>query len=125
MKNIWYPSENDVIKANRLMIAKFKATKSENHKVLSIQNIRTAIQNAKDYPGEIEDKAVVLLDDLQYHPFASANRRTAYYIMNQFLWKNKGYGVLKEKAEGQRFMKRIRAREMTHEDIKREISNGI
>lgn len=122
MKSIWYPSVSDVIKANKLIISKFKATKSEKHQVLSEQNIRTAIQDAKNYPGDIEDKAVVLLDGLQYHPFASGNRRTAYYIMNQFLWKNKGYGILKDENKGRDFMKQVRDRELSHDDIKREIS---
>ena len=124
MKSIWYPNVSDVIKANKLMIIKFRATRSEKHQVLSEQKIRTAIQDAKDYPGDIQDKAVVLLDGLQYHPFASANRRTAYYIMNQFLWKNKGYGILKDEKSGRDFMKQVRAGELSHNDIKREISDG-
>jgi len=123
MKNtIWYPTVKNIINYNKLMIKMFKATKTEKHEILSRQQIENAIKETKRFPGSIEDKAAMLVRELQYHPFGSANRRTAYYAMNKFLWKNKSYMVLKKKKSGKEFMKKIRKGELTHQQIKDEIS---
>jgi len=121
-RKIWYPTVKQVISYNKLMVTKFKATKAESHKVLRVEQIKRAIEETKDFPGDIEDKAAILVRKLEYHPFASANRRTAYYTMNKFLWKNKLYTIAKNKVKGKVFMEKIRRGELTHRQIKNEIS---
>lgn len=120
---IWYPTVNDIIEYNKLILSnkKFLATKAEKHEVLNKQTIIKAIASAKDFPGDIEDKAAVLVQQLQYHPFVSANRRTAFYAMNVFLGKNKGYMVIKRKSKGEKFMTDIRNGVLTHQQIKDDI----
>lgn len=126
MKNInkiWYPSVTNIVSYNKYIVNKWPATKAEKHEILNKQKIQDAILQAKQFPGSIEDKAAVLVRVLQYHPFGSANRRTAYFTMNKFLWKNKGYMIVKEEKKGKEFMTKIRKDELTHEQIKQEISN--
>ena len=120
-KRVWYPTINEVIKINKLMVDKFRATKAEKHEVLSRQQIVNSIKQTKEFPGSIEDKASILVRTMSYHPFGSANRRTAYYLMNKFLWKNKNYGILKKKKKGKEFMKKIRRGEYSHHDVVNEI----
>ena len=120
-QKIKYPTIREIINANKLMVSKFRATKAENHKVLNRRVIEDAIKQTKEFPGSIEDKAAILVRTLQYHPFSSANRRTAYHIMNKFLWKNKNYSVLKKKSEGKEFMKKVRKGELSHQEIVNEI----
>jgi len=120
--SIWYPNVKEIEKVNKLMIDKFRATKAEKFEVRSRLQIINAINETKDFPGSIEDKAAVLVRKLQYHPFASANRRTAYFVMNKFLWKNRGYSLVKNKLKGKEFMSKIRRGELTHDQIKKEVS---
>ena len=121
-QKIYYPTVKQIINYNKLMINKFKSTKSERHKVLNKDIIKRAVEEAKDFPGDLEDKAAILVRKLEYHPFESANRRTAYYTMNVFLWKNKQYMILKNKIKGKEFMKKLRKGELSHQQIKNEIS---
>ena len=126
MKNtgnkIWYPTTKRIESINKLMIKKFRATKAERFQVRSSSQIKQALKETKEFPGVIEDKAAILVRKLQYHPFASANRRTAYFAMNEFLWKNKKYALAKNKLKGKEFMGKIRRGELSHEQIKKEIS---
>jgi prophage maintenance system killer protein len=119
---IWYPTIKEIENVNKLMVSKFRATKAERFQVRSRQQISNAILETKDFPGSIEDKAAVLVRKLQYHPFASANRRTAYFVMNKFLWKNRGYSIAKNKLKGKEFMSKIRRGELSHDQIKKEVS---
>lgn len=121
MERIWYPSVKQVISYNKIIIKRFKNTKAEQHKVLNRKQIENAIKETKRFPGSIEDKAAMLVRELQYHPFASGNRRTAYFTMNIFLWKNKKYGILKKKKSGRQFMEKVRKGELSHQEIVEEI----
>ena len=121
---IWYPRKSQVIKANKLMVKMFPASKREKHEVLGSYKIDEALKETKQFPGSNLDKSAVLLRKLSNnHPFASANRRTAYYVTNQFLWKNEGYGMAKSKKKGtgKELMRKIRRGDLTHEEIKKEI----
>jgi prophage maintenance system killer protein len=118
---IWYPNRKHIIKANDLMIKMFPASKSEKHKVLGSYKIDEAIKETKEFPGSRIDKSAVLLRTLaNKHPFASANRRTAYYVTNEFLWKNEGYGIAKKEKSGKKFMYKVR-QGMSHNRIKKEL----
>jgi len=119
---IWYPSVNQIVKYNKFMIDRFRATKAEKHEVLRRKIIEDSIKQTKQFPGNIKDKAAILVRTMQYHPFGSANRRTAYFVMNKFLYKNAGYMIAKKKQRGREFMRKIRKGEMTHSDIVQEIS---
>ena len=119
---IWYPNVSQVISYNKIIIKKFRATKAEKYQLLSREQIINSLKETKEFPGTIEDKAAILVRKLSYHPFASANRRTAYFVMNKFLWKNRNYAIVKQKKGGKEFMRKIRKGELSHEQIREEIS---
>ena len=119
---IWYPNVSQVISYNKIVIKKFRATKAEKYQLLSREQIINSLKETKEFPGTIEDKAAILVRKLSYHPFASANRRTAYFVMNKFLWKNRKYAIAKQKNSGKEFMRKIRKGELSHEQIREEIS---
>ena len=119
---IWYPTVSQVISYNKIVIKKFRATKAEKYQLLSREQIINSLKETKEFPGTIEDKAAILVRKLSYHPFASANRRTAYFVMNKFLWKNRNYAIAKQKNGGKEFMRKIRKGELSHEQIREEIS---
>ena len=117
-KRLWYPKTTDIIAMNKLMVNKFRATKAEQHKVISRRHIDQVLKSVKRLKGSPQEKAVELVTKLQYHPFASANRRTAYYAMNEFLWRNEGYCLAKKKRAGKDFMRKIRRGELTNSQIR-------
>lgn len=120
-KRLWYPTVQDVINTNKIMVRDFRATKAEKAEVLNRKQIEQALLATKRQKGSVQDKAATLVRRLEHHPFGSANRRTAYATMNQFLWKNEGYALYKKKASGKKFMKDLREGKLTHEQIKRII----
>jgi prophage maintenance system killer protein len=115
---MWYPSEKDAKNANKLAVEKFRATKAERFEVLSHQKIKEAIDLCKRRKGNIEEKSACLLKSFaDKHPFASANRRTGYIMMNEFLWKNAGYAIAKKKQYTSQLFKEIRRRDVSEKEI--------
>lgn len=119
MRNrIWYPSIEDAKKANKFAVDRYRATKGEKFEVSSHPKIRQAIRKCRRKKGNIEQKAAYLLigfSDL--HPFASANRRTGYILMNQFLIKNAGYVIAKRKKYTTQLFKEMRRRNVKEKEI--------
>ena len=60
----------------------------------------------------------------QSHVFGSGNKRTAFTVANNFLWKNRGFAVLKKKnPKNLEMMKKIRTRSVTERDIAKWLRN--
>jgi len=119
---LWYPSVDDAKQANKVAVTTFKATKSEQFKVLSERKINEAIDRCKKRRGSVETKSACILknfSDKNLHSFASGNRRTAYILMNQFLWKNKGYAIAKKKEYTSELFKELRRRDIPEKEILR------
>jgi len=118
MKKLWYPSVDDVKEANKIAIDNFRATKAERHEVYSHNKIKKTIVSCKRKKGNNEQKAVCLLKKVSSnHPFASANRRTGYLVMNEFLWKNSGYLIAKKKTFTSQLFKELRRRDVPEDEI--------
>lgn len=115
---MWYPSIEDAKKANKVSIEKFRATKAEKFEVLSHKEIENSINACKKRKGNIEQKSACLLKSFSdNHPFSAGNRRTAYILMNEFLWKNAGYNIAKKKKFTAHLFKEMRRREVSEEEI--------
>ena len=110
MIKIKYPKVEDIIKANKKVLEVHKATKADSHKLLSSRySIQKVINKAKRIKGDIYAKARILLVGINRgHFFASGNKRTAYFVVNNFLYQNKEYS-LSEKKEKRRFMLKVRS----------------
>lgn len=115
---MWYPTIEDAKKANKSVIDRFRATKAERFQVLSESKLNRAILGCKKKRGSAERKAIYLLKNISNeHPFASANRRTSYILMNEFLWKNKGYMIAKKKEYTSQLFKELRRRDVKEKEI--------
>lgn len=117
-KELWFPSVEDAKRTNKFAIEKFRSTKAERFEVLSHAKIQDAIDTCKNKKGDVEIKSACLLKSFSdNHPFASANRRTAYIMMNEFLWKNGSYSVAKKKENTSHLFKELRRRNVSEKEI--------
>ena len=125
MIKITYPSVDDIIEFNALMLSIIRVKKADQHKVLSEGKIADCIEEAEDCEGDLYDKAAVLMFMLvKNHPFASGNRRTAFVTAKEFILKNKGKFKIPDDPLYARVMIGIRERYYSTEEIKEWIKNG-
>ena len=123
--NIIYPTVEKVIEYNLLVLKLIKVRKADQPKVLNVHSIATTIEEAKKLEGDIYDKAVCLLKGIiQWHPFASGNRRTAFVVAKEFLLVNKLPFNVKDDPSHARVMQGIRENYYTNEEIKEWIKHG-
>lgn len=84
-----YPSVEEIIEANKTVLAEIKVKKKDKHEVLSFEKIGSVIIGCKKNDGDIYDQAACLIRGLtKAHAFGSGNRRTAYLVGEMFLVKN-------------------------------------
>lgn len=84
-----YPSKEDIIKCNKVMLERIKVNKADTPKLLSLEKLDDALEYCENATGDLYDKAVYLLKKIiRNHPFASGNRRTAFAITGMFLKDN-------------------------------------
>jgi len=118
MRRYRYPSVDNAKEANKEAVENFRATKAERFEVLSESRIKRAINQCKKRSGTSEEKAACLLKSFsRQHPFGSANRRTGYLLMNQFLFKNEGYSFAKKKKTTSPLFKELRRRNVKEKEI--------
>lgn len=115
-----YPSVNDVIDTNKMLVRKFRITKAEKHQLLKPRTqIKFIIDRAKRSKGNIKTKGAILLHDLnRSHIFGSANKRTAWLVASEFIKVNTGKTIIKKK-EDYKFMMGVREGRYTIKDIVR------
>ena len=119
-KRAWYPSVNDVKNYNKTVIDLYRETKAEKHEVLSTKKIEEALKKTKRKKGCVEDKAGMLMKELNKgHAFGSANRRTAYFTANEMIWHNKNYALAIKRDKQNIFAKKVRYGEVNDEEIAR------
>ena len=91
MKNadIVYPTVQELIEFNVIVLDSIKIKKADQNKVLSYQKIKNIIEGVKISDGDIYDKATYLMrQTVSQHAFASGNRRTAFIVSKFFLQSN-------------------------------------
>lgn len=89
MDEIRYLSSDELIDFNKTVLKEIKVRKADAPKILSRQKIQDVLDAVRGTSGDVFDKAVVLMTGLvRAHPFASANRRTAYIATKLFLELN-------------------------------------
>lgn len=99
MSQIKYPTVEEVIATNKKVLEVHRAKKADKHELLGTKHqIQEIIDRVKNKKGDIYIKSAVLLKELTIsHLFASGNRRTAYLVTNDFIYKNIKRDI--EKAE--------------------------
>ena len=98
MVKIKYPSPEDLISYNKMVLENIKVKKADQPKILSYARLIESIKSSRISKGNIYHKASVLLENLvRKHPFASGNRRTALASTIKFLLdNNKGVKIRNE-----------------------------
>ena len=125
MVDINYPSVEHIIEFNHLALALVKVKKADTPGVLSKPKLHEVVEECQNAPGDVYDKAVVLLMGIvKKHPFASGNRRTAFLVMVDFLWDNNAACALKDDPENARVLLGIREDFYTNDEINEWIKHG-
>ncbi|MEM3374179.1 MAG: type II toxin-antitoxin system death-on-curing family toxin [Candidatus Woesearchaeota archaeon] len=125
MKEILYPSPELIIQFNALAITMFETKKADSSKLLSYTKLLEAIEKCKKTEGDIYDKAAVLLIELvKAHAFASGNRRTAFITTKDFIKKNKAKFNIKDDPTNAKILTGVREGYYKTNEIKEWIKNG-
>ncbi len=116
----FFPTADDVIRANRRAIEMKRITKAERHELIkpkeSIVATMDRIQRSKK---DTSTKAAMMLRDInKKHFFGSANKRTSYLVADSYLFKKTGTTKLHKNKEV-KFIKDIRKGKKTLGQIKR------
>ena len=122
---IKYPTPERIIEYNILALELIKVKKADQPKVLSLPRIKEILEACENNPGDIYDKAVILLKGLvQKHPFASGNRRTAFIAVKDFMGRNKSRLLIEDEPHCARVMLGVREGYYTDQEIKGWIKHG-
>ncbi len=122
---IIYPSIERIIEYNLLAVTLIPAKKSDQVKVLSSKKLEDIIRDCKELNGDLYDKAVFLISNLiRQHPFASANRRTAFITTKEFLLQNGERFKIVDNPLHAKIMLGIRERYYSDQEIKEWLQNG-
>ena len=86
MVRIVYPSADELVETNERVLEQIRVKRADHHAVLSRKHLEEALEKTRNEDGDIYDKAAVLLIELiRGHAFASGVRRTAYAATISFL----------------------------------------
>jgi len=124
MPRIKYSTIEEVIATNKRVLELHRAKKADKHELLGTKHqIQEIIDRVKSKKGDIYIKSAVLLKELTIsHLFASGNRRTAYLVTNDFIYKNEKKDIEKTEKEVEIF-KKIRYRDISEEELAKWIKN--
>ena len=102
-----------------------KISKFKDSQVLNYSRILKIINKCEETKGDIYDKAVILLKGLvQYHAFASGNRRTAILATIVFCIWNKQKVYIPNNPTNSKVLIGIREDFYSNNKIKNWIKNG-
>ena len=124
MPRIKYPTVEEVIATNKRVLEIHRAKKADKHELLGTKHqIQEIIDRVKNKKGGVYIKSAILLKELTIsHLFASGNRRTAYLVTNDFIYKNEKKDIEKTEEEVEIF-KKIRYRDISDEELAKWIKN--
>jgi len=91
MKEVRYPTINEIIEINKNILQEIKVRKADRSALIfsGKKTLEDIIKDMKNKKGDLFDKAVVLLKGIiKNHPFESGNRRTALVATASFLGVN-------------------------------------
>jgi len=125
MIGIMYPTVEEIQYNNTIAIEMFRKSKQDRAKTISLSYIQKAIDKVKMNPGDIYDKAALLLYELtRVHAFESGNKRTAFLTTKKFVLKNGGKFNIPDTINNVKVMIGIRENYYSQNEIKEWIMNG-
>ena len=125
MKELRYPTVERIVEYNILTLTLIKVKRGDKAKVLSLKKLGDCIEICKQKEGDMYDKAAVLLIELvRKHPFASGNRRTAVIVTKAFLMENNQEFGPKDEPSQARTLLGIREGYYSEQEVREWIKNG-
>jgi len=125
MAKIEYPTHEEIIEFNKLILNEIKVKKADKPELMSYKSLIDSINACENAKGDVYDKAVCLLKNLiQKHPFASGNRRTAFAVTERFLLDNNSKSRVSNTEVNASTLKGIREGYYSDEEIKQWLKAG-
>ena len=125
MVEIIYPTIEEIQYNNTIAIEMFRRNKHDQAKTISVSYIQKAVDATKAVPGDLYDKAALLLLELtRIHAFESGNKRTAFLTTKKFVVTNGERFRIPDKESNVKIMIGIRENYYTHKEIKEWIKHG-
>ncbi len=122
---ITYPTVEEIQYNNTIAIEMFRKSKQDRAKTISLSYIQKAIDKVKMNPGDVYDKAAILLHELTcVHAFESGNKRTAFLSTKKFILKNGAKFNIPDTINNVKVMIGIRENYYSQNEIKEWIMNG-
>lgn len=122
---ISYPSAEEIVELNILVLGIIKVKKADKHHVLSTLKIHQALDACRQARGDVYDKAAAIMRALaSAHAFASGNRRTAFLAAKEFVLKNGGKFAIPDDPYYAEVMREIREGKHSDAEIAEWIKNG-
>lgn len=125
MVEISYPSVEEIIEFNILVLGLLKVKKADKHNVLSRQKIVVSLEKCGKAAGDIYLKGALLMRSLaSAHAFASGNRRTAFVVAKDFVVRNGGKFLIPDDPHHAKVMRGIREGRYSDIEIAEWMKNG-
>jgi death-on-curing family protein len=125
MVEIIYPTVEEIQYNNTIAIEMFRRSKHDQAKTINISFIQKVIDAVKTIPGDLYDKAALLLLELtRTHAFESGNKRTAFLTTKKFVITNGERFRIPDKESNVKIMIGIRENYYTQKEIKEWIKYG-
>lgn len=124
IKEILYPSIEDIIEINKRVLQEIKVKKADRSRLMlsGRQILESMFRDVEANEGDVFDKAVILLKGIiQRHPFESGNRRTAISVTSSFLENN---GEKLNITRDVNILQGMRENYYTHDEIKEWLKGG-
>ena len=120
-----YPTVEEIQYNNTIAIEMFRRSKRDQAKTISVSYIKKAIDAMKVVPGDLYDKAALLLLELtRIHAFESGNKRTAFLTTKKFVITNGERFNIPDTENNVKIMIGIRENYYTQKEIKEWIKHG-
>ena len=125
MVEIIYPAVQEIQYNNTIAIEMFRRSKHDQAKTISVPYIQKVIDLIKLEPGDVYDKAAMLLFELtRIHAFESGNKRTAFLTTKKFVVTNGERFNIPDTERNVKIMIGIRENYYTQKEMKEWIKYG-
>ena len=125
MVEVIYPTVEEIQYNNAIAIEMFRRSKHDQAKTISVPYIQKVIDLIKLEPGDVYDKAAMLLFELtRIHAFESGNKRTAFLTTKKFVVINGERFNIPDTEKNVKIMIGIRENFYTHKEMKEWIKYG-
>ena len=125
MESLDYLTVEEIREYNKSVLHEIKVRKADSHKVLAEGALESIVEECGKIRGDAYYAAGFLLKSLiQKHPFASANRRTAWIAAERFLEQNNHRLNVDNSGKQAKILQGIREDYYTDEEIREWLKTG-